>query len=343
MSEKRKVLVTGGCGFIGRNIVNGFADNGHDVTVIDIKCDKFRDDVTFVEVDITNKDAVIAVCEGMDSIIHNASIVQTKQGNEDFIWKVNCGGTLNIIEACKANNIARLIYISSASAVYEGKDIENGNEELPYSRISQAAYADSKIQAEKDALAFNGTANTHVCALRPHVVFGPEDNRFVPNILEKAAAGSLKRQVGNRDKLSDFTYVSNFIDAILAAEENLTAGSNVCGQVYFITNGEPLAFFQFVEDFMVEMGYPKIKGKVPYWLAYSVAALVELWFNIKGGDVTVENGISRFAVKYMVTHHYYSIDKAYRDFGWKPKVTLAEGIKLTVEHLKNTHHPLLPK
>jgi sterol-4alpha-carboxylate 3-dehydrogenase (decarboxylating) len=341
--SKRKILVTGGCGFIGRNIVKGFADAGHDVTVVDIRCVPFRDDVKFVDLDITNKQAVIDACAGMDSIVHNASLVQTKQGQEEIIWKVNLDGTKNILEACKTHAIPRLVYISSASAVYEGGDIENGDETLPYSSISQASYADSKIAAEKEALAFSGTGVTQVCALRPHVVFGPEDNRFVPNILEKASSGKLKREIGNRDKLSDFTYVTNFIDAIVMAEEALVEGSAVCGQAYFITNGEPKAFFQFVEEFMIEMGYPKIQGKVPFWLAYSAAALVELWFNIRKGDVTVENGMSRFAINYMVTHHYYSIDKAKRDFGWTPKVSLAEGIKITVEHLREIKHPLLPK
>ena len=334
-SNKRNVLVTGGCGFIGRNIVNGFADAGHKVTVLDLKCHPFRDDVTFIDLDITDRNRVIAACAGMDTIIHNASIVHTKNNKQDAVWKVNHGGTLNILDACRANKVGRLVYISSASAVYEGKDIENGDETLPYSAISQAPYADSKIQAEKDVLAFSGNGVTEVCALRPHVVFGPEDNRFVPNILEKAAAGKLKREIGHRDKLSDFTYVTNFVDAILAAEERLVPGSPVCGQAYFITNGEPKPFFGFVEDFIVELGYPKIRGKVPYWLAYMGAGIIEFIDTVKGGGVKPEDGISRFAIKYMVTHHYYSVEKAFRDFGWKPKVSLAEGIKLTVADLCN--------
>ena len=81
------------------------------------------------------------------------------------------------------------------------------------------------------------------------------------------------------------------------------------------------------------MGYPPITGKVPYWLAYSVAAVVEFIDTLKGGTLNAENGMSRFAMRYMVTHHYYRIDKAYRDFGWKPKVSLAEVIKLTVAAL----------
>ncbi|CAA0080885.1 2-alkyl-3-oxoalkanoate reductase [BD1-7 clade bacterium] len=330
--EKRRILITGGCGFIGRNLVNGFADAGHTVTVLDFGGKPFRDDVTFLNMDIRDKDAVIDACAGMDSIIHNASIVLTKQVQKQMVWDVNHGGSLNILEACRVHKIPKLVYISSASAVYEGKDIENGDETLPYSSISQADYADSKIRAERDSLAFAGKGDTAVCAIRPHVVYGPEDNRFIPNIIDRAKAGKLTRAVGNRDKLSDFTYISNLVDGVMLAEEHLTPAGKVDGQAYFITNGEPMAFFDFVEDFVVAMGQPKITKKVPFWLAYSVAACVEGWDMLKGGTLK-ETGMSRFAIKYMVTHHYYSIDKARRDFGYEPKVSLAEGIQLTVEDL----------
>ncbi len=333
-THKRKILVTGGCGFIGRNLVNGFADAGHAVTVLDFGGTPFRDDVKFVNLNICDRQAVIDLCAGMDSVIHNASIVHTKHNQEDIVWEVNYGGTLNIMEACKVHQIPRLVYISSASAVYEGEDIENGDETLPYSTISQAPYADSKIQAEKDVLAFSGTTLTQCCAIRPHVVFGVGDNRFMPTILLKAKEGKLKRAIGKRDKLSDFTYVSNLVDAVVLAEEKLVAGSPVCGQAYFITNGEPMAFFDFVEKVLVQLGYPPIVGKVPYWLAYGVAALMEGLDTLRGGTLNAESGLSRFSVRYMVTHHYYSIDKARHDLGWEPRVNLAEGIRLTVAALK---------
>jgi 2-alkyl-3-oxoalkanoate reductase len=331
---RRKILVTGGLGFVGRALVERFADLGHPVTCIDMAAEAIRSDVRFLKVDIRDREAVIKACAGMDSVIHNASLVHTKHNREQDVWAVNLGGTENIIEACKTHSIPRLIYISSASAVYEGEDIENGDESLPYSRISQAPYADSKIAAEKAVLKFSGSARTQACAIRPHVVFGAGDKRFIPAILEKARLGKLKRAIGNRDKLSDFTYIANLIDAVVAAEERLTPGSPVCGQAYFITNGEPMAFFDFVERFLVEMGYPPIQGKVPYWLAYTVAAIAEGIDTLKGGTLNAENGLTRFAVRYMVTHHYFSITKAQRELGYVPRVNLAEGIRLTASKVR---------
>lgn len=331
---KRNILVTGGCGFIGSNLVSGFVDAGHKVTVLDFGGKPFRDDVTFLDVNVCDKQAVIDACKGMDTVVHNASLVHTKHNRESVIWEVNHQGTLHVMEACRVHSIPRLVYISSASAVYEGEDIINGDETLPYSNISQAPYADSKIQAEKDVLAFSGSGVTQCCAIRPHVVFGVGDNRFMPAILQKAQEGKLKRAIGNRDKLSDFTYVSNLVDAVVMAENALVPRSPVCGQAYFITNGEPMPFFDFVEKVLVELGYPPIKGKVPYWLAYSVAAIAEGLDTLKGGTLNAENGLTRFSVRYMVTHHYFSINKAQRDFGWQPKVSLDEGIAITVAALK---------
>ncbi|HXG28831.1 MAG TPA: NAD-dependent epimerase/dehydratase family protein [Nevskiales bacterium] len=329
----RSILITGGQGFVGRALVDRFATLGHAVTCADILDTPFRQDVAFVKLDLRDRTAVVNACAGMDSIIHNASLVHTKHNRAEDVWAVNLGGTENILAACQAQAIPRLVYISSASAVYEGRDIENGDETLPYARISQAPYADSKIAAEKAVLEFSGRGATLACALRPHVVFGAGDRRFIPAIIEKAQQGRLKRAVGQRDKLSDFTYIDNLVDAVVAAEERLAPGSPVGGQAYFITNGEPMAFFDFVEKFLLELGYPPIRGTVPYWLAYAVAALAEGWDTLKGGTLNAENGLTRFAVRYMCTHHYFSIAKARRELEWTPRVSLEEGIRLTVRAL----------
>ena len=314
--------------------INMAVDAGFDVTVLDLGGKPFRDDVTFLDLNICDRQAVINACEGMDTIVHNASIVHTKHNMQDLIWAVNYDGSVNIMEACKVHKIPKLVYISSASVVYEGNDIENGDESLPFSTISQTPYADSKIKAEREILAFSGTGKTVCCALRPHVVFGDGDARLIPALLENAAAGKLKRAIGNRDKLSDFTYVSNFVDAVMAAEERLEPGSTVAGQAYFITNGEPMAFFDFVENVIVKLGYPPITGKIPYWLTYTAAAIFEGIDTIKGGSLNTEGTLTRFSVRYMVTHHYYSIEKAKRDLDWEPKVSIEEGIKLTIAALE---------
>lgn len=332
--KKTKSVVTGGCGFIGRLLVDALVLRGDEVTVVDFADKAPRDDVRFLRVDLRDAEKTHAFCEGQDVVFHNASVVHTRKNREEDVWAVNFGGTQNVLAGCKKHGVGRLVYVSSASAVYEGRDIENGDESLPYSRISQAPYADSKIAAEKEILKANGAEGLFTCAIRPHVVFGPGDERFLPAILSRARAGRLKFAVGLQQKLSDFTYATNLIDALLLADEKLRPGSAVAGSAYFITNGEPMGFWDFVSRVLARLQLPPIRGRVPYPIAYAVAAAYEAADTMRGGTLNSENGLSRFAVRYMCTHHYFSIARAQRDLGYAPAVSIADGIERTARHLE---------
>ena len=330
-------LVTGGCGFVGAAIARALKARGDEVIVLDLVPECPVDGVDYRRVDITDKAAVTEACRGVDTIIHNASIVHTKQNKQDVIWAVNLGGTENMLEAARQNEVPRFIYISSGSVVYEGKDIENGDESLPYSSISQAPYADSKIAAEKLALADNGKGGMATCALRPHVVFGPGDNRFMPNLLARGRKGQLSVQIGRGIWLSDYTYVSNMTDAVLLADEALAKdglNSIAAGQAYFITNGEPMPFWDFIRKVAARLGFAPIKYRAPKSLIYAIAAIKEGIDTLKGGTLNAEDGMTRFAIRYMCTHHYFSIEKARRELGYNPAVSIDEGIERTCQHLE---------
>jgi sterol-4alpha-carboxylate 3-dehydrogenase (decarboxylating) len=329
-----KSLVTGGCGFIGRLLVDALVARGDEVTVVDFAEKPPRPDVRFLRVDLRDREATSAFCAGQDVVFHNASVVHTRRNREEDVWAVNFGGTRNVLAGCREHGVARLIYVSSASAVYEGRDIENGDESMPYSQVSQAPYADSKIAAEKEVLKSNGQGGPLTCAIRPHVVFGPGDERFLPAILSRARSGRLKYAVGMQRKLSDFTYASNVADALLLADEKLVPGSAVGGSAYFITNGEPMGFWDFVGRVLERLRLPPIRGRVPFPIAYAVAAAYEAVDTMRGGTLNSENGLSRFAIRYMCTHHYFSIARAQRDLGYVPAVSIADGIERTARHLE---------
>ncbi len=322
-------MVTGAAGFVGRHLVDALAARGDAVVSVDLgRPPPPVPGGESVAADIRDVQAMRAACAGADVVFHNASLVHTKHNRVDDVWSVNLGGTEAVLAACREAGVPRLVYVSSASAVYEGRDIENGDESLPYSSISQAPYADSKIAAEKKVLEANGE-RLATCAVRPHVVFGPGDTRFLPAILARARAGKLKLGVGRDGKLSDFTYISNLVDALLLAADHVGPGGKAAGQAYFVTNGEPYPFFGFVGDVLAQLGLPPIKGSVPFPVAYAVAAVAEAWDTLKGGTLHAEDGLTRFAVRYMCTHHYFSIAKARRDLGYEPRVSLAEGIRRT--------------
>ncbi len=333
---KTKSLVTGAAGFVGLHLVDALVARGDEVVAVDM-VERFpRENVRYVRADISDPEAVLRACEGVEGIFHNASIVHTKRNQEQRVWAVNHGGTKNLLRAAREHGAKRFVYVGSASAVYEGRDIENGDETMPYSSISQAPYADSKIAAEKDVLAANGEGGVLTCSLRPHVIFGPGDNRFLPAILSRARAGRLKFAVGREQKLSDFTYFSNLVDALVLADQALVPGSKVAGEAYFITNGEPMEFWAFVKKVLAKMDLPPIRGTVPFEVAYAVAAVAEAIDTLKGGTLNAEDGMTRFAIRYMCTHHYFSIEKAKRDFGYRPAVSIDEGIDRTVAHIRAT-------
>ncbi|MCA9532911.1 MAG: SDR family NAD(P)-dependent oxidoreductase, partial [Myxococcales bacterium] len=170
-------LVTGACGFVGRHLTRRLVERGDTVIATDIGNPSALSDVatriTFVKADLRDADAMKKLCADVDVVFHCASVVHTNATMESLVWDINYGGAMNINKACMREGGPRIVYVSSASAVYEGKDVENGDESMPYSSISQASYADSKIAAEKATLEAAKRGEIRACSLRPHVIFGP--------------------------------------------------------------------------------------------------------------------------------------------------------------------------
>ena len=328
----RASLVTGGCGFLGRALVDGLAARGDEVTVVDMNIVPWRSDVQFVRADVRDPKVVEDAVTGQDVVFHNASLVHTKGSRVDMVRDVNLGGTRNILAACRRVGVPRLVYVSSASVVYAGEDIENGDESLPYARSFPTMYAETKRIAEEEVLKASGQHGTLTCAIRPHVVFGPGDTRLVPAILSRAREGKLKFRVGlGEKKLSDFTYVTNVVDAMLAADLRLVPDSPVPGQAYFITNGEPMSFWDFVAKVVPPLGFTPPRLAIPRSIAYGAAAVREAFDTyVRGGTLNAEEGLSRFAIRYICSHHYFSHARATRDLGYVPRVRMVEGIEKAV-------------
>ncbi|MCA9529951.1 MAG: NAD-dependent epimerase/dehydratase family protein [Myxococcales bacterium] len=331
-----RALVTGGCGFVGGHLVDALVARGDDVRVLDVTERTPRREVEYVRADLTDAGAVRAACEGADAVFHVASVVGTRQSQRAAMWAVNVGGTDHVLDACRAAGVRRMVYVSSGSVVYEGRDIEGGDERLPYASVSQAPYADAKIAAEKRTLAADGVGGVRTIALRPHVVFGPGDTRFLPALVRHARSGRLRVQVGRGTWLSDYTYVDNLVDALLLADAALAAGAPVGGRAYFITNGEPMPFWDFVRRVLARLGLPPIRWKAPHQLVYAAAAVRETLDRLRDDEASTEDGLTRFAIRYMCTHHYFSIEQARRALGYAPAVTVAEGIERTCRHLEAT-------
>ena len=151
----RRIVVTGGCGFIGATVAGALADAGHRVTVVDGRLRRFRADIARPE--------WIDACRGAESIVHCAARVQTTAAHADAVWRTNPDGTRNVLSACRKHDVPRFVHISSASVVIADRHIENGDERLPYAEPAQGPYAASKIEAERAVLGAGGA--TRACVL----------------------------------------------------------------------------------------------------------------------------------------------------------------------------------
>mmetsp|Transcript_50054 Transcript_50054/g.128834 ORF Transcript_50054/g.128834 Transcript_50054/m.128834 type:complete len:271 (+) Transcript_50054:117-929(+) len=264
-----KCMITGGLGFLGKNLVERLLRRGAHVRVLDLRlpateieetfkrlASDFGGKVEFFAGDLTKKDDCLLAVDGMDVIFHCASPSPALQ-NKKIFYAVNVGGTTNLLEACGEKGITRFVHTSSASVIYEGKSYEYGDEaSLPYAANPMDYYTETKILAEKIVLESNGSNGVMTVAIRPHGLFGPHDPLLVPTLVDTCKSGKMKFIIGNGDNLVDFTYIGNVCQSLELCADKLQKGSPVCGNAYFITNAEPVKFWDFTGDVLEGLGYP---------------------------------------------------------------------------------------
>ena len=318
-----KALVTGGGGFLGGSIVRLLQERGE--TVRSFSRQEYpalaRLGVEQVQGDIGDRDAVLRAAEGCDTVFHVAAKAGIWGSAAEF-HRANVTGTENIIAACRHHGIRRLVFTGSPSVVFDGSDVEGGNESLPYPTHYEAHYPRTKALAERLVIAANGPELATV-SLRPHLIWGPGDNHLVPRIVTKGRAGKLRR-IGSHDCLVDTVYVDNAAAAHLLAADLLAPGSPVAGNCYFITNGEPLPLWEMINRILAAANLPPVSGSVPPAVAYAAGIICEgLWslFNLSG-----EPPITRFVAREMATAHWFDISAAHRDLGYAPAVSIDEGL-----------------
>jgi nucleoside-diphosphate-sugar epimerase len=185
--------------------------------------------------------------------------------------------------------------------------------------------------AERLVLQANGTELATV-ALRPHLIWGPGDPHLVPRILDRARSGRLRR-IGGRENLIDTVYVDNAADAHLLAADRLAPGSPIAGKAYFITQGEPLPLWDMINRILAAGGLPPVTKTIPAPLAYAAGWLCEKAYGLFG--VSAEPPMTRFVARELSTAHWFNIDAARRDLGYRPAVSLDEGMKRLAESLRS--------
>ena len=329
-----KALVTGGGGFLGLAIVRGLRKRGAEVRSFSRQAHDALAGLgaEHVKGDLADAAAVAAAVAGCDVVFHVAAKPGIWGDYADY-HRTNVAGTQHVIDACRAQRVRRLVYTSSPSVVFDGRDMEGVDESVPYSVNYASHYAAhyprTKAMAEQRVRAANG-AELATVSLRPHLVWGPGDNHLLPRLVARARAGQLAR-IGSRANLIDTVYVDNAAEAHLLAAERLAPGSPIAGKVYFISQGEPLPLWEMVDRLLEAAGAPRVTRAIPVPLALLLAWGFETAHRLTGNPN--EPRLTRFVVHELSTAHWFDISAARRDLGYAPAVSIAEGLERLRNHL----------
>jgi 2-alkyl-3-oxoalkanoate reductase len=322
----KRALVTGGGGFVGSYIVKQLLEQGVECLVLGRNSYPEIQSMgaTCLIGDICDASFLSKSFQNVDTVFHVAALAGIWGKWEDY-YRINVQGTENVIAACKTNNVCNLVYTSTPSVVFNGDDIVNGDEQLPYANHFLCHYAKSKVLAEELVLGSSGGNDTfHTCAIRPHLVWGPGDPHLIPRLLERGRQKQLKK-VGNGTNLVDISYVENVAEAHLLAAKNLETTKTAAGQAYFISQGEPVNLWQWINELFQEMDIPQVTTRVPFPLAYCTGAVLEGLHHVFASHK--EPKMTRFLAEQLAKSHCFSIAKATKDLGYTARISTKEGMK----------------
>lgn len=319
-----KVLVTGGGGFVGRELVTVLRERGDTVRVLGRGRYPVLEDqgVECQRGDVGDAAAVDKAVQGMDAVCHVAAKVGAAGDYESF-HRTNVQGTQHVIDACRKHGVGVLVHTSTPSVIFGHKDLEGVDESEPYPSAYEADYPRTKAEAERLVLAANDDT-LRTIALRPHIVWGPGDTSLLPRLLERAP--KLRRITGPA-KLTDVTYIDDAVRAHVLALDKLSEpeACSACGRAFFITAGEPIEIWTFIDRILAAADGPKISKSAPPKLAMAAGWVFETVHRIT--KAKGEPRMSRWIVRELTTSHWFNIQAARDEFGYAPKVSIDKGMQ----------------
>ncbi len=322
-------LVTGGGGFLGQYIVEQLVARGDSVRSLSRMRYQALEDlgVKHIQGDLRNPDAVTRACEGIDVVYHVAAVAGI-WGPWHRFHSINTVGTKNVLLGCMQNSVPRLVYSSSPSVTFDGTDQCNVDESAPYPDKWLCHYPHTKALAEQAVLEAN-SEKLQTCALRPHLIWGPRDQHLIPRLLDRARKRKL-RIVGDGSNLVDMVYVENAAMAHVQAgdamlERDASGNSKVGGKAYFISQGEPVNCWDWINDILRLAKVEPVRKKIPFRVAWAAGYLLECLYKVT--RKTEEPRMTRFLAAQLATSHYFDITAARKDFGYEAKISTAEGMQ----------------
>jgi nucleoside-diphosphate-sugar epimerase len=316
-----QMLVTGGGGFLGKAIIKQLLAENKNHIIISFSRNYYpelkRLGIIQIQGDLDNYSDVIKATVNCELIFHVAAKTGSWGNYKDY-YQTNVVGTENIIKACRLHKIKKLVYTSSPSVVFNGKDMENVDESIPYADHYLANYPKTKAEAERKILAANDK-NLMTTALRPHLIWGAGDTNLVGRIISR---GHKLRKIGENDKLIDTIYIDDAANAHILAAKNL---SNAAGKAYFISSGQPIATWTMINHILAAVKLPPIMRTISAKSAYKIGYLLEIIYKLFW--IKSEPPLTRWVATELATAHWFNISAAKRDFNYEPKISLEAGLK----------------
>lgn len=314
-----RIFVTGASGFIGGAAARALA-RAHDVVAM------ARSEASAAAVRATG--AVPVGCElgavhaanlaGVDAVVHAAAFVGP-WGTRDEFWNANVDGTAQLLAAAREAGVARFVHIGTEAALFAGQDLRDIDETYPYPASTPFLYSETKAEAERRVLAANdpGGAFTTL-SLRPRLVWGPGDQSVLRELVDMVQSGRFM-WIGGGSARTSTTHVDNVVHGILLA---LTRGRG--GEAYFLTDGEVWTMRDFLTRYLATQGVDPGTRSIPAWLARGAAAVIEpIWRSL---GIPADPPLTRFAACIMSAECTLRIDKARRDLGYEPIVSVEAGL-----------------
>jgi len=234
-----------------------------------------------------------------------------------------------VIAACKQHNVPQLVYTSSPSVVFDGGDMEGVDESVPYPEKYHAHYPKTKAMAEQSVIA-SGDEGLRTIILRPHLIWGPRDNHLVPRIIERA---NRLVKVGDGRNLVDTIYIDNAAAAHIQAADRLEQNRNLSGRVYFISQDDPVPLWEMVNNILKAADLPPVQRSISRNTAWMIGAGLEIFY--KMFKISGEPRMTRFLADELSTAHWFDISAAKKDLGYKPKISMEEGLYKLENWLQN--------
>jgi len=315
-----QIFVTGGSGFIGGRLIARLRSEGHGVRALarsTTAAERVRArGAEPIEGDLADVAAMRAGAENCELAFHAAAMLGDWGKPEDF-ERGNVQGTANVLRACAEAGVRRFVHVGTEAALLAGRPLVNVDETAPLRPDSPALYSATKARAEQAVRAANREGFETV-VVRPRFVWGVGDTTLLPVMVEMVRSGRFAWIDGGRH-LTSTTHVENTVEGLI-----LGASRGRPGEVYFVTDGEPVSFREFVSELLATQGVQAPSRSIPAVAASVIASTGEAAWRLL--PLPGRPPLTRFAYWVSAQECTIRIDKAREQLGYTPVKKIADGL-----------------